>query len=291
MVNNFLEYSKLSKRLIIFFMHKIIHIIILMVLPVFVFSQYKKPSKSKQKIFDAAPSWREEFNYSGLPDTTKWTYETGSSANNELEYYTHAKNAKVKNGKLYIQARKEKIDGMNYSSARMVTKGKAEFLYGRFEIKAKLPAGRGLWPAIWMMPAKENYGGWPASGEIDIMEQVGFAPDSIHISTHTAERNWMKNNGETTSVYVKTATTAFHIYRIDWTPEAIDGFIDGKKVFQYLNNKKGPGYWPFDKPFFLILNVAVGGDWGGKHGIDESIFPTQMQVDYIRIYKMTANKK
>jgi len=179
---------------------------------------------------------------------------------------------------------------MNYTSARMVTNGKAEFLYGRFEIKAKLPTGRGLWPAIWMMPVKETYGGWPASGEIDIMEQVGYAPDTIHISTHTREQNWMKKNGQTSVNYIKNATTGFHIYRIDWTPESIDGFIDGKKVFQHLNNNKGPGYWPFDKPFFLILNIAVGGNWGGKYGVDDNIFPAQMDVDYIRIYKM-RNKK
>lgn len=109
-----------------------------------------------------------------------------------MQYYTHAKNAIVADGVLSIEASKEKIGGMNYSSARMITKGKAEFLYGRFEIKAKLPTGRGLWPAIWMMPAKDTYGGWPASGEIDIMEQVGYAPDTIHISTHTREQNWMK---------------------------------------------------------------------------------------------------
>ena len=251
-------------------------------------SQHQKKSVIKKRNFNSVPSWSEEFNYTGLPDTTKWNYETGGDGfgNHEKEFYTKAKNAVVKNGVLHILAKKEKIDSMNYSSARMVTKGKAEFLYGRFEIKAKLPAGRGFWPAIWMMPVKENYGEWPASGEIDIMEQVGFAPDTIHISTHTRDRNWMKNNGETSVIFVKEATSSFHIYRIDWTPEGIIGFIDGRKIFQHVNDKKGPGNWPFDKPFFLILNVAVGGDWGGKFGIDDNIFPAQMEVDYIRIYKM-----
>lgn len=259
-----------------------------MLLPAIAISQNKKPSKIKKWSFNPVPYWREEFNYKGLPDTAKWNYETGGGGfgNHELEYYTHAKNAVVSKGVLSIQARKENIDGMNYSSARMVTNGKAAFLYGRFEIKAKLPAGRGLWPAIWMMPVKETYGGWPASGEIDIMEQVGYDPDTIHISTHTREQNWMKKNGITSLTYVKTATSEFHIYRIDWTPEGIEGFIDGKKVFQHPNIHKGPGYWPFDKPFYLILNVAIGGDWGGKHGVDDAIFPAQMEVDYIRIYKM-----
>ena len=269
-------------------MDRIIYAVMIVLLPGFIFSQNKNSSKIKKRSFNSVPYWREEFNYNGLPDTTKWSYETGGGGfgNHELEYYTNGKNVSVSNGILSIQVRKEKIDDMNYSSARMVTNGKAEFLYGRFEIKAKLPDGRGLWPAIWMMPVKETYGGWPASGEIDIMEQVGFAPDSIHISTHTLERNWMKNNGETIAAYIKTATTAFHIYRIDWTPQGIDGFIDGKKVFQHINDNKGEGYWPFDKQFFMILNVAVGGDWGGKYGVDDSIFPARMEVDYIRIYKM-----
>ncbi|MDB5200110.1 MAG: glycoside hydrolase [Chitinophagaceae bacterium] len=272
------------------FMNRIIQVAIIMLLPVFVLSQNKKTAKLKQRSFSSVPYWREEFNYNGLPDTTKWSYETGRSANNEIEYYTNAKNAMVRNGVLVIAAKKEKIDGMDYSSARMVTNGKADFLYGRFEIRAKLPTGRGLWPAIWMMPVKESYGGWPASGEIDIMEQVGYAPDTVHISTHTHEQNWMKNNGVTSVAFVKTATAAFHIYRIDWTPGGIEGFIDGKKIFQHLNNNKGHGYWPFDKPFFLILNIAVGGDWGGKYGVDDTIFPKQMEVDYIRVYKMKDKK-
>lgn len=269
-------------------MYKITCVIIVLIFPLLVVSQNKKLSRVKKWNFNSIPYWREEFNYNGLPDTTKWSYETGGGGfgNNELEYYTAGENAIVKNGVLSIHVKKEKIDEMNYSSARMVTKGKAAFLYGRFEIKAKLPAGRGLWPAIWMMPVKETYGGWPSSGEIDIMEQVGFAPDTIHISTHTREQNWMKENGNTSRTFIKTATSEFHIYRIDWSPQGIDGYIDGKKVFQHINNKKGLGYWPFDKSFFLILNVAVGGNWGGKHGVDDSIFPARMDVDYIRIYKM-----
>ncbi len=170
----------------------------------------------------------------------------------------------------------------------MVTKNKANFIYGRFEIKAKLPTGVGLWPAIWMMPVKETYGGWPASGEIDIMEQVGYQPDSIHISTHTKELNWQKGNGITKVINVNTATTDFHIYRIDWTPASVLGFIDGKQVFEHLNNGKGAGFYPFDQPFFIILNVAIGGDWGGKKGVDNSIFPKTMDVDYVRVYELKS---
>jgi beta-glucanase (GH16 family) len=168
----------------------------------------------------------------------------------------------------------------------MVTKNKADFLYGRFEIRAKLSDGKGLWPAIWMLPTDRVYGDWPNSGEIDIMEQVGFDPYNIHISTHTGALNWINGNGVTTVTNVPTATTDFHVYRIDWTPYAIRGFIDGTQQFQFTNSGKGPSYWPFDQQFHLLLNIAVGGDWGGQQGVDDSFFPATMQVDYVRVYKM-----
>jgi beta-glucanase (GH16 family) len=238
--------------------------------------------------FAKKPYWADEFTRAGLPDTNKWVYQAGGDGggNNELEYYTDEKNAIVKKGILTIEARKENYRGKNYTSARLVTKGKAEFQYGRFEIRAKLSDGKGLWPAIWMMPVKESYGDWPASGEIDIMEQVGYQPDSIHISTHTRERNWMNGNQGTAVVQVKTATSAFHLYRLDWTPEGLKGFIDSKQVFNYPNTHQGEGYYPFNQPFYLILNVAVGGFWGGKYGVDDYIFPATMQVDYVRVYKL-----
>jgi len=241
--------------------------------------------------FDNKPSWSDEFDKEGLPDTSKWSYETGGSGwgNHELEYYTAGKNAAIHNGILTIEARKEDMSGMKYTSTRMVTRGKGDFLYGRFEIRARLSDGKGLWPAIWMLPTTDNYGGWPNGGEVDIMEQVGYAPDSIHISIHTQERNWMKNNGNTVVEKVPTATSDFHIYRVDWTPSYIKGFIDGKEILQEINEGKGHGYWPFDKTFFVILNVAIGGDWGGQRGVDNSIFPAKMDVDYVRVYPLKNN--
>jgi len=238
--------------------------------------------------FDTIPLWADEFDVDGKPDSTKWSYDIGGSGwgNHEKEFYTEAQNVTVHNGILSIEARKENAGGMNYTSARMVTKNKGDFLYGRFEIRAKLPTGKGLWPAIWMLPTDWAYGDWPKSGEVDIMEQVGFDPDSIHISTHTGAFNWTINTQVTNVINVPTATTDFHVYRIDWTPYAIRGFIDGVQHFQFINDGKGPSHWPFDKRFHILLNIAVGGDWGGQQGIDDSIFPAKMDVDYVRVYKM-----
>jgi beta-glucanase (GH16 family) len=238
--------------------------------------------------FESNPLWTDEFDVDGKPDTSKWGYDVGGSGwgNHELEYYTAGDNANIANGILTIEARKENFGGSQYTSTRMVTKNKADFLYGRFEIRAKLSNGKGLWPAIWMLPTDWVYGDWPNSGEVDIMEQVGFDPTNIHISTHTGAFNWVKGNGVTTVTNVPTATTDFHVYRVDWTPYAIRGFIDGAQLFQFTNDGAGPSHWPFDQEFHILLNVAVGGDWGGQQGIDDSIFPATMQVDYVRVYKM-----
>ncbi len=238
--------------------------------------------------FSTIPVWADEFNTDGLPDTTKWSYDIGGEGwgNNELQYYTEAENAIIKDGILQIQARKEMRPENNYTSARMVTKNKGDFLYGRIEVRAKLPTGKGLWPAIWMLPTDWEYGGWPASGEIDIMEQVGYAPDKVHISTHTDSLNWLKGSGITAVTEVQTAVTAFHNYRIDWTPYSIRGFIDDTQVFEHINQGKGYAYWPFDKRFHILLNVAVGGNWGGQQGVDDNIFPASMLVDYVRVYNM-----
>jgi beta-glucanase (GH16 family) len=168
----------------------------------------------------------------------------------------------------------------------MVTKGKGDFLYGRFEVSAKLPSGKGLWPAIWMLPSDNVYGTWPKSGEIDIMEQVGFDPNTIHVSVHTEKYNHMIGTQKTSTSTINTATLDFHVYRVDWTPYAVRGFIDGNQVFQFTNEGRGPAYFPFNKKFHLILNVAVGGNWGGQQGVDDDSFPAKMEVDYVRVYKM-----
>ncbi|SFD08203.1 Glycosyl hydrolases family 16 [Chitinophaga sp. CF118] len=239
--------------------------------------------------FETTPVWADEFNYTGLPNSTKWGYDIGGSGwgNNELEYYTNSiDNAGVANGLLTITAKKEIKEGRNYTSARLVTTNKGDFLYGRIEVKAKLPAGKGTWPAIWMLPTDWAYGDWPKSGEVDIMEHVGYDQDVIHISTHTEAYYFKINTQKTSTKKIVNATTDFHVYRMDWTPYALRGYIDDQLIFQFANEGKGYTVWPFDKRFHLLLNLAVGGDWGGANGVDDTIFPAAMQVDYVRVYKM-----
>jgi beta-glucanase (GH16 family) len=239
--------------------------------------------------FDTVPVFSDEFNYSGLPDPKKWGYDIGGSGwgNNELQYYTdQLKNALVANGKLIITAFREDAGGRNYTSARLVTKNKGDIKYGRIEVSAKIPAGKGTWPAIWMLPTDWVYGEWPKSGEIDIMEHVGYDPDVIHFSTHS-EKYYFKINTQKTAVKkIANTSTQFHVYRVDWTPFAISGYIDGELMFTNINEGSGPKAWPFDQRFHLLLNIAVGGDWGGAQGIDEKAFPASMEVDYVRFYKM-----
>lgn len=241
-----------------------------------------------QWVFDSIPVWQDEFEGSGAPDAAKWSYDVGGHGwgNNELQYYRSGDaNAKVANGILTIEARKETYEGRIYTSARMVTKGKGDFLYGRFEIRAKLPSGRGTWPAIWMLPTDPQYGNWPASGEIDIMEHVGYDPNRVHCTVHTADFNHTKGTQKGASLIVPTATTNFHVYRVDWTPAGIRGYIDDEKYFEFFNTSAGVSAWPFDQKFHLLLNIAVGGNWGGLQGVDVNAFPTQMEVDYVRVYK------
>jgi beta-glucanase (GH16 family) len=245
--------------------------------------------EGKEWTFETVPVWSDEFNYTGIPDTAKWGYDIGGSGwgNNELEYYTNdIRNASVANGMLTITAVKEELEGMHYSSARLVNKNKGDILYGRIEVKAMVPAGKGTWPAIWMLPTDWEYGGWPKSGEIDIMEHVGFDPDVIHISTHCEAYYWVIDTQKTAVRKIENATTAFHLYRLDWTPDDIKGFIDDSLVFSVVNEKTGPKTWPFDKRFHLLLNLAVGGGWGGQQGIDDNCFPASMKIDYVRFYKM-----
>ncbi|WP_235337098.1 glycoside hydrolase family 16 protein [Pontibacter korlensis] len=239
--------------------------------------------------FESTPTWADEFNYTGLPDNSKWGYDLGGGGwgNNELQYYTDkASNASVANGVLTITAKKEAESGMDYTSARLVTKNKGDFKYGRFEIRAKLPTGRGTWPAIWMLPTDWEYGGWPKSGEIDIMEHVGYDQNNVHITVHTEAYNHGKGTQKGKSKIIPTASTAFHNYRVDWTPYAIRGYIDDQQVFEFINEGKGYASWPFDKRFHLLLNIAVGGNWGGAQGVDPAVFPQSMEVDYVRVYKM-----
>ncbi len=239
--------------------------------------------------FETTPQWADEFNGTGVPDPVKWGYDIGGHGwgNNELQYYSNRPaNASVADGKLTIIARRENLERKEYTSARLVTKNKGDFLYGRFEIKAKLPTGKGTWPAVWMLPTDNAYGGWPKSGEIDIMEHVGYDQNRVHVTVHTEAYNHGIGTQRGQNKIIPTASTEFHLYRVDWTPYAIRGYIDNEQVFEFKNEGTGSAAWPFDKQFHLLLNIAVGGNWGGSQGVDPSVYPQTMEVDYVRVYKM-----
>lgn len=235
--------------------------------------------------------WADEFDYTGLPDSSKWSYDTVGNAygwgNNELQYYTRGRieNARVENGLLMLTALREEMAGRNYTSARLITKGKGDWLYGRVEVRALLPTGRGIWPAIWMLPTDWEYGGWPDSGEIDIMENVGFDPDTIVASAHTKTYNHVAGTQKNAKIFIPDCSDTFHVYALEWEPQQYRVYVDDKHYFTFKNEGTGPGEWPFDKRFHLLLNVAVGGNWGGQQGINDTIFPQSMQVDYVRVYQ------
>ncbi|HNY14282.1 MAG TPA: glycoside hydrolase family 16 protein [Bacteroidales bacterium] len=235
--------------------------------------------------------WSDEFDYSGLPDPALWNFDTSGNAsgwgNRESQYYTARRlaNAEVKEGFLSINALKEEYRGFHYTSARLRTKGTGDWLYGRIEVKAKLPDGRGMWPAIWMLPTDWEYGGWPRSGEIDIMENVGYDPFVIVASAHTESYNHVKGTHKNAKITINTCYSDFHVYALEWEPQEYRVYVDDMLYFTFKNEGTGPKEWPFDKRFHLILNIAVGGNWGGAKGIDDSIFPRKMLVDYVRVYQ------
>ncbi|MGI4727655.1 MAG: glycoside hydrolase family 16 protein [Janthinobacterium lividum] len=243
----------------------------------------------KSWTFETTPFFTDEFSITGKPDTTKWTYDIGGGGwgNNELEYYTNlAGNASVSNGILSITAKKEAYNNMNYTSARLVSKGLGSMLYGRIEVSAKLPSGRGMWPAVWMLSNDNVYGSWPKSGEIDVMENVGYDPNPVYFTIHTQLYNGAIGTQKGGNKSMPDASTVFHKYRVDWTPYAVRGYYDDVLLFTYVNDGQGAPSWPFDQKFHLLLNIAVGGNWGGIKGVDDSAFPTSMQVDYVHFYKM-----
>lgn len=231
--------------------------------------------------------WSDEFNYTGLADSTKWNYDIGGDGfgNNEAQFYTKKRleNASVENGNLVIEARRENWENKNYTSARLVTKGKQDWKYGRIEVRAKLPKGKGTWPAIWMLSTDMKE--WPEDGELDIMEHVGYNQGFIHASVHTKKYNHIIGTQKTDTLVVKNASEKFHIYTADWSPEKIDVYVDHQKYFTYVNTEKTYEAWPFNQKLYLILNLAIGGNWGGKKGIDNSIFPQKFYIDYVRIYQ------
>jgi beta-glucanase (GH16 family) len=241
--------------------------------------------------------WSDEFNgkNGSQPDPSKWTYDIGGNGwgNRELEYYTsRPENARIENGNLVITAREEPYRGPNgtdfdYTSARLKTQGLFSQTYGRFEARIKLPAGQGLWPAFWMLGDNFGSAGWPKCGEIDIMENVGKEPGINHGSLHGP--NSTNATSDLTATLAlpagQTLSNDFHVYAIEWEPEAIRFYIDANLYATFSAAQWPPGgTWVFDHRFFLILNVAVGGDWPGSPD-DTTEFPQTMLVDYVRVYK------
>lgn len=254
--------------------------------------------------------WSDEFDKPGPPDPSKWAFESGFIRNNEQQLYTRdrAENARVENGMLVIEARKEHFKNpafkpstnaaprrragrefAEYTSASLTTRGKASWTYGRIEVRAKLPAGRGTWPAIWTL-GNNPRAGWPACGEIDIMEFVGFEPGVVHANIHTRKYNHVQKTGKGSQIKIPDASEAFHNYAVEWDAQHMDFFVDDHKYFTFRNEGTGVDAWPYDKDQYLILNLAIGGAWGGAKGIDEAIFPQRYYVDYVRVFEKAVER-
>lgn len=251
--------------------------------------------------------WSDEFNYTGHPDPAKWSYEEGFVRHRESQYYTknRIENARVSNGNLIIKAQKENPDnlirrrgqndntfkfvtqnsGGEYTSASVVSENNFEFTYGRVEVRAKLPHGRGVWPAIWMLGNNLGWGPGDSTrvySEIDIMEFVGHDPGRVHANIHPGFKGGDKGG----PISVDKPWEDFHLYAMEWYNDHFDFFYDNTKYFSYYKKDYPAEKWPYDIPHYLIINLAIGGEWGAVQGIDESIFPQEFVIDYVRVYKL-----
>ncbi len=231
--------------------------------------------------------WHDEFS-EGTTLNSDWTHEVQNSGwvNHELQNYRNGtadgkRVTELVDGRLHINCFKGS-DGKIYSG-RVYAKVKQGWTYGYIEASIKLPKGKGTWPAFWMMPV--NFRSWPADGEIDIMEEVGYHPDYVSSSLHANAHVHSNGTQVTHEMYCKGAEGEFHKYAIEWTHEKITTFVDGKVQLTYANRNLGRDDWPYDDPFYVILNLAWGGDWGGAQGVDESKLPVTMEVDYVRVFQ------
>jgi beta-glucanase (GH16 family) len=229
--------------------------------------------------------WSDEFDGTAL-NTQNWTNETNVDVNNEWQTYTNGNNLTIKDGILTITAQKVGTGQKkgDYTSGRVNSNGLRTFLYGRMEIRAKLPVGRGTWPAAWMLGANIASAGWPACGELDIMEHVGYNPLWVKGSIHTPSS--YGNTINNADYKLIDCESAFHVYGMTWTPSKIEYYVDdpNQPFYTYSPAVKNDSNWPFNKPCFFILNLAIGGNWGGAQGVDDTIFPCSMQIDYVRVY-------
>jgi len=236
--------------------------------------------------------WSDEFNGTGAPDPKHWSYETGATGygNNEVQNYTdQLTNSRQEDGKLVIEAVKKNGE---WTSARLISKDKFEFQYGKIVFRAKLPAGSGTWPALWLLGHDIGEVGWPASGEIDVLEHIGRRPGVVQCAMHTPESHGNTKYVGYTSV--EDFDSEFHTYEANWTKDKIEFSVDGKIFYTFSPGIKDKDTWPLDKPFYIIMNIAMGGNLGSdpefetnglKNGIDPSLQSVRMEVDYVRVYK------
>jgi len=244
--------------------------------------------------------WADEFEVDGLPDAAKWNYEEGFVRNEEAQYYTRARmeNARVEDGRLVIEGRRERLanpahvpgsegwktarEHTEYTSAALITLDRASWRYGRIEVRARLPHGKGIWPAIWMMGVNRGDVGWPHCGEIDVMEFVGKLPNRIHGTVHYPADGRHRSNGG--RVDTKRPYEDFHVYAIEWWPDRIDFFFDDTLYHKFPIDQAGEGEDnPFRKPHYLLINLALGGSWGGP--IDDAVLPQRYLIDWVRVYE------
>lgn len=243
-------------------------------------------------------NWQVEFNGADLePSHADWHYHTGGGGfgNNEKQFYTdrRTENARIEDGNLVIEARLEDYQSSRFTSAKLTTQGIRAWKYGRFEIRAKLPEGRGTWPAFWLMPLHKTHHEtlWPHNGEIDIMEHVGYDPNVIHGTVHTEAYNHMRGNHRTGKIEIPAATRDFHVYAFEWHPDHMEWFVDEESFFRLERQSDDWRDWPFNHSMYLKINLAVGGFWGGAEGVDEDAFPQQLIIDYVRVYQLKTESK
>ncbi len=243
--------------------------------------------------------WSDEFDTGPHPSAAHWGYDVGGGGwgNDEAQYYTAGRlqNARLENGRLVIEAHREAFGGHAFTSARLVTRGRADWRYGRIEVRARLPRARGTWPAFWMLPTASRYGSgaWPETGEIDLLEHVGHDPNVVFSTVHTARYNHVLGTQRLGTRVLPTATTDFHVYALEWEADEIRAYVDDRLHFSFANERRLRANathheWPFDHPFYLVLNLAVGGSLGGARGVDEAVWPQRLEVEYVRVYQRTG---
>jgi beta-glucanase (GH16 family) len=234
--------------------------------------------------------WHDEFEGDDI-DLTKWQFDVtrpgAGAANRELQYYTdnRRENARLESGQLVIEARQDNFEGVEYSSARLKTLHRASWTYGRIEARVQVPSGRGTWAAFWMY-ADDMRRAWPGAGELDILEHVGMEPNHITQIAHSTKYNWMNHNAPGAVTTLQDPHLQFHVYSIEWFPDHIDWYIDSQLTATGVNDESGEEGWPYAKAFHILLNLAVGGAWGGQQGIDPDIWPRRMRVDWVRVWQL-----